>query len=99
MNLQEVTEEELLLLKLQYDWSDTHQRVALAHDGIALNILYKDKKSIVRHEVAKRSYKLNVLVFDKNIKVRKMADQMTEIERYHRTRIQHAIYNITDDII
>lgn len=73
MSIREVTDKELVFLKLKVIWSNTNVRITLAHNGVALNVLINDPKSIVRHEVAKQGYRLDILLKDSSPEVRSMA--------------------------
>jgi len=90
----EVTDAELVYIKLKFDWSSDDIRILLAVSGQALNHLYNDSSSIVRGVVARHQYKLDILMKDYNPVVRVIAkDQHRSLAYENAKSIADSIFN------
>lgn len=92
MSVREVTDKELVYLKLKLDWENLNVRIALAVSGVALNILVHDRSVVVRHEVAKHGYGLDILDLDPDPTVRAMSKEMRKAVTYAKAK------NIVDEM-
>lgn len=77
----EVTDKELVYLKLALDWNDRSIRMRAASEGVALNVLINDSDPGVRQVVAQQFFGLEVLVNDEDVLVRQIARAMADVEK------------------
>jgi len=86
MNYREVTDEQLTFLKLKYNWNDAETRIALALEGIALNILIDDPDAKVRLSVGSQEYGLDRLEIDPDKFVRQGAKELRKRFMYRKAK-------------